>query len=90
MADKVHGITKKKDIHDVETYLRNAKTKDFAPQHGPPSIDGCLDVSNGRYIAGLFIQDWGVDPPSPEEVLVFFQEAVGVEDSEDDDDEDQE
>ncbi|VTT73178.1 unnamed protein product, partial [Fusarium fujikuroi] len=46
--------------------------------------------SNGRYIAGLFIQDWGVDPPSPEEVLVFFQEAVGVEDSEDDDDEDQE
>ncbi|SCO25642.1 uncharacterized protein FFC1_15635 [Fusarium fujikuroi] len=78
MADKVHGITKKKDIHDVETYLRNAKTKDFAPQHGPPSIDGCLDV------------DWGVDPPSPEEVLVFFQEAVGVEDSEDDDDEDQE
>ncbi|KLO80605.1 Uncharacterized protein LW93_2944 [Fusarium fujikuroi] len=108
MPDNAHRITKKKDIQDVETYLRNANPKDFAPPawatgsrwlyvHGEGRSTskktyhiGFKLQSNGRYINCLFIKlrgtqqkliaegritekDWVVDPPSPEEVLVFFK-----------------
>lgn len=108
MPDNIYCITRKKDIQDVEIYLRNAETKDFATPawatgsrwlfgHGKGRSTsnktyhiGFKLQSNGRYITCMFIKlrgtkkklisqgrvtekDWGVDPPLPEEVQVFFK-----------------
>ncbi|TVY79622.1 hypothetical protein Focb16_v008168 [Fusarium oxysporum f. sp. cubense] len=105
MPDNVHYITKKKNIEDVKKYLRNAKTKDFAPAAWARGNERCFGHGEGRstsketYHIGFKMQsdrhhitcsfidkDWGVEPPSPAEALLFYKKAWGVEDSDDEDD----
>ncbi|KAF5988718.1 hypothetical protein FBULB1_1326 [Fusarium bulbicola] len=48
MPDNVRYLTKKKDIQDVQTYLRNANTKDFAPAAWATGSRWCFGHGEGR------------------------------------------